>query len=65
MEPPLLLSAIRKLALAGMQAGFSVEQMVQMLNDGISVEELIALIGLRIEGEDRKPPATTYSAWVM
>ena len=65
MEPPLLISAIRKLAMAGQQAGFSVEQMIEMLNDGVSVEELITLIGLRIEGDERKPAAATCSAWLM
>ena len=65
MERPLLKSAIYKLALAGEQAGFSVEQMIQMLNDGISVEQLIEVIGLQIEGDERKLPPNPNSAWVM
>lgn len=65
MERPHLISAIHKLAIAGEQAGFSVEQMIKMLNNGLSVEELIALIGLQIEGDKRKLTPTTHSAWVM
>jgi len=65
MERPLLISAIHKLALAGQQAGFSVEQMIQMLNEGVSVEELIEVIGLRIEGCEQKLPPNPNSAWVM
>jgi len=65
MERPLLISAIRKLAIAGLQAGFSVEQMVQMLNDGLSIEELISLIGLRIEGDEQNLSPGSGSAWVV
>jgi hypothetical protein len=65
MERPILISAIHKLALAGEQAGFSVEQMIQMLNEGLSVEELITLIGLRIEGDERKLGPTHSFSWVM
>jgi len=38
----------RKLVLAGAQAGFSVEQMIQLLQAGGSVETLLCLIELRL-----------------
>ena len=41
--------AVGDLAMAGEQAGFSVEQMIQLLNAGISVERLLELIGQRLE----------------
>ena len=65
MERPLLKSAIHKLALAGEQAGFSLDQMIQMLNDGISVEQLIEVIGLEIECNEPNRPPNPNSAWVM
>jgi hypothetical protein len=34
----------RKLAVAGEQAGLSVEQMIRLLNDGLAVETLLELI---------------------
>jgi hypothetical protein len=44
MENSSLVSAIEKLAIAGEQAGFTVEQMIQLLNDGLTVETLFDLI---------------------
>jgi hypothetical protein len=38
--------AIHKLATAGEQAGFSVEQMIALLNSGITVETLLNLIDI-------------------
>jgi len=39
-----LQEAINRLALAGEQVGISVEDMIQMLNAGVSVETLLDLI---------------------
>jgi hypothetical protein len=50
MQKPSLVCAIYKLAMAGEQAGFSVEQMIQLLNSGLSVEALLELIAWRLEG---------------
>ena len=41
--------AVCKLAIAGEQAGYSVEQMIDFLNSGLSVEGLLDLIALRLE----------------
>jgi hypothetical protein len=38
MKHPILARAIEKLAVAGERAGFTVEQMIQILNAGVSVE---------------------------
>jgi hypothetical protein len=42
-------TAISKLAIAGEQAGFSVDEMIGFLNAGLSVEGLFDLIALRLE----------------
>jgi hypothetical protein len=39
-----LIEAIRKLALAGEQAGFSVEEMIELLKTGVSLETLLDLV---------------------
>jgi hypothetical protein len=46
-----LVGAVRKLALAGEQAGFSVQEMVELLNTGVSVETLMGLIVSRLESD--------------
>ena len=53
MNRPLLISAVNKLAIAGEQAGFSIEQMIELLNDGISVETLLDLIAWSLERRER------------
>jgi hypothetical protein len=40
----ILIGAIGKLALAGEQAGFSVEEMIELLKTGTSVETLLDLV---------------------
>jgi hypothetical protein len=40
----ILIGAIRKLALADEQAGFSVEEMIELLKTGASVETLLDLL---------------------
>jgi hypothetical protein len=46
MGRPSLLKAVGKLAIAGEQAGFSLEQMIELLNEGLSVEALLDLRNL-------------------
>ena len=52
-----LIRAIRKLALAGERAGFTVEEMIELLNTGITIETLLNLICLRLEVNERKLPS--------
>jgi hypothetical protein len=49
LTSPSLIAAIERLAIAGQQAGFSVEQMIALLNDGLTVETLLDLIAWRLE----------------
>ncbi len=66
MARPLLVSAINKLAIAGEQAGFTVEQMIQLLEDGLSVETLLDLIAWSLERRQHPAPSgSTTSNWVM
>ena len=48
MENPLLVLAISKLAAAGEQAGFTLEQMIELLDKGLEVETLLDLICMRL-----------------
>lgn len=48
---PVLVQAIRKLALAGEQAGLSIEEMIELLETGVSVETLLNLICRRPQVE--------------
>ena len=61
MENPSLVLAISKLAAAGEHAGFTLEQMIELLDAGIEVETLLELIGLRLCGG----PSACTSNWVM
>ncbi|HKS74750.1 MAG TPA: hypothetical protein VJQ82_16215 [Terriglobales bacterium] len=66
MATPALVRAVRKLAMAGEQAGFSLEQMIDMLNAGLSVLVLLELISWRLELL-RTPaePLISSSRWIM
>jgi hypothetical protein len=44
-----LLAAITKLARAGEAAGFSVEEMIEILKTGVSVDTLLDLLFYRLE----------------
>jgi hypothetical protein len=48
VESQFRVNAIRKLAIAGEQAGFTLDQMIQLLNSGMSVLTLLDLIALRL-----------------
>ena len=66
MENSSLLRAVGKLAIAGEQAGFSLEQMIDLLNQGLSVETLLDLICWRLgDGRDSGALLPCSSGWVM
>jgi hypothetical protein len=60
VEKPLL-TAIEKLVLAGEEAGLSVEQMIQILQAGASVEGLLRVIEWRLS----PAVASGSTRWVM
>ena len=49
MENQSRVNAIRKLAVVGEQAGFSLEQMIELLNSGMDVVALLDVITWRLE----------------
>ena len=49
MQNQLQVNAIRKLAIAGEQAGFNLDQMIELLNSGLSVVALLDLITWRVD----------------
>ena len=63
MERPSTAQTVYKLAMAGEQAGFSLEQMIQILNSGVSVETLLHLIEWRLGAVDPSPARS--SRWIM
>ena len=62
MAAPSVATSVFKLALAGEQAGFSVEQMIELLNAGITVETLLCVIEWRLGGA---VPLARSSRWIM
>lgn len=66
MDKPSLVIAISKLAMAGEDAGFTVEQMIQLLDAGITVGGLLELISWRLDASRRSVLSSGSSAdWVM
>jgi hypothetical protein len=61
MEKPIM-TAIGKLVLAGEKAGFSVEQMIQILQTGASVEALRNMIEWHLSSHVAEPRT---SRWIM
>lgn len=63
MEHPVLVRAIEKFARAGQEAGINVEDMIRILNAGVSVETLLDLIerNRRASGEEKG----RSSRWIM
>jgi hypothetical protein len=57
-----LTRAVEKLAQAGEQAGFTVEEMIRILNAGVSVESLLDIIELRLKPGTQ---ACRSSRWVV
>jgi hypothetical protein len=62
MEPSVVMS-FYKLALAGEQAGFSLEDMISLLNAGLTVETLLDLVELRLTNAEPMKPCS--ARWVM
>ena len=61
-----LMIAIGKLAIAGERAGFTIEQMIDLLNSGLAVETLLELIAWRLEGSQSVSPFINSDAsWVV
>jgi hypothetical protein len=65
MDERKLLSGVEKLAVAGQQAGFSIEQMIGFLSPGMAVETLLDLISWRLEQPQPKVPVLSSSHWVV
>jgi len=67
MGRPSLVAIVGKLAIAGEQAGFTIEQMIQLLNAGLSVDDLVQLIAQRLDDMTRKSIAASRnsSRWIM
>ena len=63
MQRPPTAQTVYKLALAGAQAGFSLEQMIQLLNAETSVETLLHLIEWPLGAAEHGQPRS--SRWVM
>jgi hypothetical protein len=58
--------AIEKLAIAGEQAGLSVEQMIYLLSSGLTVATLLDLIAWRLEYmESHVPAVASVYNWIM
>jgi len=65
VEKTSLMIAIGKLAMAGEKAGFTLEQMIQLLDDGLTVETLLDLISWRLNAAHLTPaPSGSSSHWV-
>jgi hypothetical protein len=62
MEPSIVVS-FYKLAVAGEQAGFSLEDMISLLDAGLTVETLLDLIERRLTNAEPMKPCSTR--WVM
>ena len=64
MDDPALVSGVTKLATAGQQAGFTVEQMVGLLNASLDVEHRMELIAWRLEQLGSWATVASSSGWV-
>jgi hypothetical protein len=62
MATPSVQASVFKLALAGESAGFTVEQMIWMLNAGMSVAALLWVIEWRLTQIEQSDPARR---WIM
>ena len=58
-------AATNKLAVAGEQAGFTLEQMIQLLDSGMSVETLLEMIAWRFESMQGTSRPLAASSWRM
>lgn len=62
MATAALMRAIEKLAIAGEQAGFTLEHMIDLLNAGLSPESLLELIAWRLKGTESELPVVGFSS---
>jgi hypothetical protein len=60
-----LLTALGKLVVAGEQAGFSLEELIQLLNDGVSMETILEMIACRLDAKMSGELPRASSRWVM
>ena len=63
MDKGTLLAGMVKLAKAGEQAGFTVEQLIALLNAGLGVGGLLELIAWRLEQPRPLAPVVSSSGW--
>jgi len=49
---PDIVRSIGKLIIAGEQAGFTIEEMIELLNGGLTMAALLDLIGTRLQAMD-------------
>jgi hypothetical protein len=64
MEKDTLILGIAKLVMAGQQAGFTVEQMIELLNAGVGLDTLIDLISWHLEQPSPLTPVIRSSGWI-
>ena len=57
-QNPVLTTAIQKLELAGVQAGFTVERVIEVLETGMSVETFLNLVCIQVELSQAHPEAS-------
>ena len=62
MQQPTLVRAVEKLE-AGEQAGFTVEDMIRMLNAGLTIETLLDIIKRNLQPPSPEPLRS--SRWIM
>lgn len=62
-KPELLLTAVNRLAILGERAGFSVLQLIQLLNAGVTVEGLLQVIQSRLAAMPEHASAASY--WIV
>lgn len=65
MDRPSLVLAISKLAMVGEEAGFTVEQMIELLDAGITVGGLLELISWRLEKAQACAASRISPNWLM
>lgn len=66
MQKPSLVAAVSKLALDGERAGFTVEQLIELLEAGIPVAGLVELIRWRLDLWARTGvPNAVTGDWLM
>lgn len=65
MATPSVAAAVFKLARAGEQAGFTIEQMIVWLNTGLTVETLLLIVEWKLTHAPVEPSLLRSSQWVM